>query len=59
VTVGHEFADRARREADTVFMVLDLAGYTDQHLDLSLVEQMLDPRTDRLGIEARTAGAGT
>jgi hypothetical protein len=27
-------------------MILDLAGYTDQHLDLSLVEQTLDRRSD-------------
>jgi len=44
--VAHELADSAGRKAYSALVVLDLAGYTDQHLDLSLVKQTLDPRSD-------------
>ncbi len=35
VTVGHELTNGARRQANTELVVLDLAGHTDKHLDLS------------------------
>jgi hypothetical protein len=35
MAVGHELANGARCQTDTELVVLDLAGYTDKHLDLS------------------------